>query len=134
VSQQNVKVVVASIDAYNVGEIDRMLRFYAVDREVIPDSSFLEIERLHGRQSIRERVLEIGSAWRDSARYEIAEARGIGADRVLVRGDWGGTGHGSGLDIASNFSGVFTLRDGQTQRIEYLQDHATALKAAGLEE
>jgi len=84
--------VLASIHAYNAGEIDRMLRFYAVDCEVIPDSGFVEIEPLHGRQSIRDWVIAIGSAWGDSVRYEIADARAIGADRVLVRGDWGGTG------------------------------------------
>jgi hypothetical protein len=55
-------------------------------------------------------------------------------DRVLVRGDWGGTGQGSGVAISSNFSGVFTVRDRQIKRVEFFRDHAEPLKAAGLSE
>jgi ketosteroid isomerase-like protein len=133
-SQENVEVVLASTDAYNAGDIDGMLKFYAVDIEAIPDSSaFLEVEQLHGLEAFRDWAIDIGSAW-DKVRWEIKEARAVGADRVLVRGDWGGTGQGSGLDIASSFSGVFTVREGQIKRVEYFQDHADALKAVGLAE
>jgi len=65
---------------------------------------------------------------------EIQEARAVGAARVLVRGDWGNTGHGSGLEIASNFCRIFTVRSGQIKRVEYFQACAEALKAVGLEE
>jgi ketosteroid isomerase-like protein len=129
-----VEVVLASLDAYNAGEIDRMLQFYATDLEAIPDkSAFLEVEQLHGREALGDWVAEIGKAW-DSVRWEIREARAVERDRVLVRGDWGGKGHGSGLEIASNFSAIFTVRDGQIAKVEYFQDHAEALKAVGLEE
>ncbi len=37
-SQENVDVVQAAIDAYNAGDIDTMLRSYAVDSEIIPGS------------------------------------------------------------------------------------------------
>jgi len=131
-SQKNVELFLASNDAYNAGEIDRMLQFYATDVEAIPDrSAFLEVEQLHGREAFADWVAEIGKAW-DSVRWEIREARAVGRDRVLVRGDWGGKGHGSGLEIASNFSGIFTVAAGQITKVEYFQDHARALAAAGL--
>jgi ketosteroid isomerase-like protein len=132
-SQENVETVLAAIDAYNAADIDAMMRLYAIDSEVIPDGEFLEIERLHGRQSLRDWVIEIGRAW-DSVRWQIKDVRAVGADRVLVGGDWGGTGHASGLEVASNFSGIFTVRDGQVTKVEYFQDHTEALKAVGLEE
>src|SRR2546421_12931501 len=111
-SQANVELVLASNDAYNAGDIDTMLKFYAIDIEAIPDSSaFLEVEQLHGLDAFRVWLDEIGKAW-DSVRWEVQEARAVGADRVLLRGDWGGIGHGSGLKIASSFSGVSTVRDG----------------------
>ena len=132
-SQANVEVVQAAIDAYNAGDIDTMLRLYAVDSEVIPDSEMLESERLLGRESLRHWINELGGAW-SRVRWEIEEVRAVGADRVLVRGAWGGTGQGSGLDIASNFSGIFTVRHGDITKVEYFQDHAQAVKAVGLEE
>ena len=131
-SQDNVEIVLAANDAYNAGDFDTMLKFYAVDIEAIPDSSaFLEVEQLHGVEAFRDWVSEIGKAW-DSVRWEIREARAVGTDRVLVRGDWGGKGHGSGLEIASNFSGIFTVRDRQIKRLEFFQDHAKALEAVEL--
>ena len=132
-AEANVEVVQAAIDAYNAGDIDTMLRLYAVDSEVIPDSEMLESERLLGRESLRHWISELGGAW-SRVRWEIEEVRAVGADRVLVRGAWGGTGQGSGLDIASNFSGIFTVRHGDITKVEYFQDHAQALKAVGLAE
>jgi ketosteroid isomerase-like protein len=133
-SRENVGLVLASLDAYNAGDIDGMLRFYSFDVVAIPDRSvFPEAAPLHGRDAFRDWAIEIGRAW-DSVRWEIEEARAIGTDRVLLRGDWGGIGHGSGLNIASSFSGVLTVRDGQINRVEYFQDHAEALKAVKLEE
>ena len=132
-SKENVELVLASNDAYNAGEIDRMLQFYAVDIEAIPDRSvFLEVEPLRGRAALRDWVEEIGKAW-DSVRWEIREARAVGRDRVLVRGDWGGRGHGSGMEIASNFSGIFTVGDRQIKRVVYFADHAQALAYLGRE-
>jgi ketosteroid isomerase-like protein len=132
VSETNVEVVQAAIDAYNAGDIDTMLRLYAVDSQVIPDGGMPESERLHGRESIRDWINELGGAW-SRVRWETEEVRAVGAERVLVRGAWGGTGQGSGLDIASNFSGIFTVRYGDITKVEYFQDHAQALKAAGVE-
>jgi ketosteroid isomerase-like protein len=133
-SQENVEVFLMANDAYNAGDIDTMLNFYAADIEAIPDSSvFPEAEQLHGLGAFRAWLHEIAKAW-DSVRWEIKEARAAGPDRVLVRGDWGGTGHGSGVSIASNFSGVFTVRDGRITRVEFFRDHDEALAAAGLEE
>ena len=131
-SQENVNLVLASNDAYNAGDIEALLRFCAADIEVIPDrSAFLEVAQLHGLEAFRDWLDEIGKAW-DSVRWEIREARAVGTDRVLLRGDWGGEGHGSGLEIASNFSGIYTVRDRQIKRLEFFQDHAKALEAAGL--
>ena len=131
-SQENMELVLASNDAYNAGDIDGMLKFYSVDIEAVPDSSvFPEAEQLHGLEAFRDWAIDIGSAW-DKVRWDIKEALAVGADRVLIRGDWGGTGQGSGLDITSSFSAVFTVRERQIKKVAYFQDHAAALKAVGL--
>src|SRR4051794_1709841 len=133
-SQENVEIVRAALDAYNAGDIDTMLRFYAVDIEVIPDSSaFVEAEPLQGLEAFRDWLDEIAKAW-ISVRWEIQEARAVGTDRVLLRGDWGGTGPGSGIEILSSFTGIYTVRDGQIDRLEFFADRDKALKVVGLEE
>jgi hypothetical protein len=56
----------------------------------------------------------------------------VGGDRVLVRGEWGGEGASSGIEMYSSLTGIFTMCDGKISRVEYLFDHALALKAVGL--
>jgi len=52
--------------------------------------------------------------------------------RVLVRADWGATGSASGVEIHTDLTGVYTIRDGQTSRVEWFFDHDEALKAVEL--
>jgi hypothetical protein len=62
-SQENINLVLASNDAYNAGDIDTMLRFYAIDIEAIPDTSvFLEVAEIHGLDAFRAWLDDIGKA------------------------------------------------------------------------
>ena len=53
-------------------------------------------------------------------------------NRVVVRVECGGTGQASGIDMRSNLTGIYDVRDGQTVKVEFFFDHAQALEAAGL--
>jgi ketosteroid isomerase-like protein len=132
VAADNVALVVAANEAYNAGDTDAAVRFYAPDVEVIPDASvFPEAGVLHGRAEFKTRIEEINSA-RRTARWETTEARAVDAERVLHRGEWGGAGAASGIETYSNITGLFTIRDGEISRVEYHFDHDTVLRAAGL--
>jgi ketosteroid isomerase-like protein len=134
VSQENVEVVLASFEAYNAGDLDALLGFYAPDAEVLPDPAvFPEAAALDGLIEFRAWLVAIGTAW-VSPRDVTTEVLDLGGDRVLRRGDWGGVGTTSGIEMYSSITGVFTVRDGQISRAEYFFDHAQALKAVGLEE
>lgn len=133
-SQESVELVAASLDAYNAGEMDSAMRFYTPDVEVLPDASvFPEAGPLHGREEFRDWLKESGTAW-VSPRWVTAEIFATDDGHVVCRGDWGGKGVASGIDMASGITGVHTIRDGRISRIEYFFDHDQALKAVGLAE
>jgi ketosteroid isomerase-like protein len=131
-SHANVELVVASNDAYNAGDIDAAMSFYAPNVEALPDASvFPEAGPLHGREDFRRWTEEIGTAW-VNVQFVAREVLAVGDDHVLLRGDWGGEGAASGIETTSSITAVFTVRDGLISRVEYFFDHDKALKAVGL--
>ena len=133
-SDTNVDLLLAGVDAYNAGDLDALLELWAPNIEVFPDASvFPEADPLRGRDAYRSWLEEINSAW-ISARNDTIEAFALGADRVLHRGQWGGEGAASGLFTTASITDIWTIRDGQIARVEYFFDHDQALKAVGLEE
>jgi ketosteroid isomerase-like protein len=133
VSRENVNLVLAVLDAYNAGDLDAVVDFWAPDIEAFPDDSFPESSPLHGRNQYRRWLEEINDAW-TGARQQTVEAYAVGPHRVLHRGEWGGEGATSGIEALSSVTSIFTIRDGQIARVEYYFDHDQALKAAGLAE
>ena len=77
--------------------------------------------------------MEETKAWVNPC-YLTTEVLDLGGDRVLRRGDWGGVGATSGIEMYSSITGVFTVREGQIHRAEYFFDHDKALEAVGLAE
>jgi ketosteroid isomerase-like protein len=127
-----VSLVQAANDAYNAGQLDAAVEFYAADVEVLPDASvFPEAGVLLGREDFRRWTDEINSAWR-TVGWRTTEVFAVDVDRVLHRGDWGGEGAASGIETYSGVTGVFTVRAGQISRAEYHLEHDKALKAVGL--
>ena len=131
-SQENVEMVRSSSEAYVAGDIDGYLEFVAEDVEVRPDASVPDAKP-RGREELRSFLEELDQGWEGRSRAEIREVFPVG-DRVVVRGDWGGKGRASGIELSSSLTSVFSIRDGQIIRVEYFFDHAKALDAAGLSE
>src|SRR5438128_12009127 len=85
----NVDLVVAMVKAYNAGEIDAMLEFYAPDQETLPDASvFPESPPPHGREEFRGWLEGINSAWIDP-RWGTTGVRAVEGGVVRHRGEWG---------------------------------------------
>jgi ketosteroid isomerase-like protein len=127
-------MVLRMLHAYNAGDMDAFMEFFAADIETIPDASggWPESRPFRGRDEWRTFIEDASSAWID-ARWDTTEAFALGADRVVHRGPWGGEGAASGIDTVSSLTGIFTIRDGLIARAEYYFDHHRALKAVGLE-
>src|SRR3954447_127763 len=133
-SQENVEIVRRTIEAYTVGDREAYYDFMEEDIEIRPDvSRWPEAKPFCGREEFRRFNADIDQDWEGGARAEIREVFPVN-DRVVVRADWGGTGRASGIDLLSNLTSIFTVRDRQIIRIEYFFDHAKALEAAGLRE
>ena len=134
-SQENVELVRAFVDAYNRGEFDAALELCTLELEGYPDASvFLESGPRVGRAAVKAFFEELGSAWVEPPQYVIAEVVEVGDDRVLLRGDWRGRGAASAIESSSEWSIVWTIRDRQITRIAWFSDHNEALEAAGLRE
>ena len=133
-SQENVELVRSAIETRNAGG-DAYLDFIAEDVEVRPDASrFTEGDPLLGREEFRRFVADLDQSWEGRAREEIKEIFPVGGDRVLARTAWGGRGRASGIDLRSDLTSIFTVKDGRIVKIEYFFDHPKALEAAGLSE
>jgi ketosteroid isomerase-like protein len=122
---------VATVGAYNAGDLDAWAASLAPDIEVLPDTSFPESGPLLGRDKYRAWTEGLASGLL-SPRWNTTEVLDLGADRVLHRGDWGGKGEASGIETYSSITGLFTVREGQISRVEFYFDHDRALQAAGL--
>jgi ketosteroid isomerase-like protein len=132
-SDENVELVMAAFDAYNSGDIDAAMSFFAPDVEAFPDASvFPEARPLHGREDLKRFFEEAGTAWVND-RNIVREAIAVEDGRVLLRYDWGGEGVGSGIEIFSSLSSIWTTRDGLISHVEWFFDHDKALEAVGLE-
>ncbi len=133
-SEENVRLVRASIEAYGAGDHDGYLSFFAEDVEVCPDPArFPEARPFRGREEFRRFIAEIEQGWEGGATAEVREIFPVG-NRVVARGDWGGTGRTSGIDLRSSLTSICTFREGRIVKIEYFFDHAQALEAVGLSE
>jgi ketosteroid isomerase-like protein len=134
-SQMNIDVVLASIDAFNAGDLDAQMATYAPDAVVTVDPA-LDVggieERIVGLEVLRHTVrANLQDFW--GGRYKATDVRAVGEHQVLCRGEWGGVGAASGIELYVSLSVLFTLRNGLIAGAEFYRDHSEALKAAGLE-
>ena len=130
-SQQNVEIVKAAIDAYNRRDWDAWLQHMApgfeldMSRAVGPVSGVLSLDQLR-------RALEDFAGYWESLRIEPHEFIEAG-DLVVVPN----TGHLSGRDgieVSVTVAWVWTMRDGAIERMVMYQSRQDALEDLGLSE
>jgi ketosteroid isomerase-like protein len=127
-SQEDVKVVQASFDAWNAGDTDAYRAL--LDPEVVAEGfpNWPEPGPYVGREATLREFARVREAL-DTA--DLADPIGdiieVG-DRVVARFAWRGRGRGPAIDVG--MSCVYTLRDGKILHFEFFWDHTEALKAA----
>ena len=134
-SRENVDLVLAFTAAYNARDVEgAVARCVAADVAVFPDAAvWPEANPRVGRDKFRGLLEESWSAWATCA-HTPEEVRDIGDGRVLIRGAWGGTGTASGVETYRELSAIFTVREGQICKVEYIFDRDKADEAVGLRE
>ena len=130
-SQENVEVVRAALEAWNTGDMDALRDIY--DPEIImrPPHDWPESGPFIGRDAVM-RQWEQQRELFDADTMELVGELIHAADQVAIRFVWHGAGRG--LDTGLEVTNVMTVRDGKLLRQTFYRDHAEALEALGLSE
>lgn len=132
-SQENVEVVQSAFDAWERGDTDSILR---VCDEGIVITQPAELPGVAPRQYGHAGVLEAFALWPeqwDDFRIEILRTFEAG-DQVVVTTDQSGRSKDSGIEVATQFTFVFRLRDRKVIEWLIFMREPEALEAAGLGE
>ena len=136
-SESNVEIVQAQIEAFNRGDFSAAID--ALDEDVewqVPDVAALDAPvsgLLRGKREMIENFRQWFEAW-DSYRFEVTEIRAGRGGGVFVAGVQTGRGRGSGLDVTLPTFHVVTVREGKVARMRSFAKREDALEAAGLAE
>jgi ketosteroid isomerase-like protein len=133
-SRENVEIVRRFNAAFNRGEVDAALKFFA------PDAELVDLANAPDQGSVVKGIDAIGQAWTlwtaafDELRADIEDQVDAG-DVVISAVHWHGTGKASGMSIDVRQFDVAEFRRGQIVRATLgYRTKADALKAAGLSE
>jgi ketosteroid isomerase-like protein len=132
-SQENVEVVRRSIELWNDGQVEASIDLSADDAELQTDPRFIEGGAFRGRDELLRWSQGLRDGWVGGGSVITTEFIEVG-DRVVVTGEWRGTGETSGIEASLPVTVVFTVHGGKIQRTQYFLDHEEALKAVGLQE
>ena len=130
-SEENLKVVRAALEAWNAGDMDALRELY--DPEIIlrMPEGWPESGPSVGREAVMRQLGQLRGTW-DADTLERTSDFIDAADRVIVRYIWRTAGHGPEANI--ELTHVLTLREGRIVFVEFFWDHAKALEAVGLRE
>ena len=130
-SQENVEIVKANIDAYNREDWDAFFKDAAPGFELDFSRAFGPWRGVFGPDQARRVVLEMREAW-ESARVEPHEFIEAG-DLVVVPLTGHVKGRG-GIEVVSSAAFVWTIRNGAIERVTMYQEKEEALEAVELSE
>ena len=130
-SQENVEIVKAIIDAYNREDWDTFFKDMAPDFELDFSRAVGPWRGVYGLDQIRRVLGEFRETW-ESTRMEPHEFIEAG-DLVVVPLTGHVKGRG-GIEVVSRAASVWTIRNGAIERISMYQEKEEALEAVGLSE
>jgi len=113
---------------WNAGDFEGVLELYTDDVVMTPSPHWLETMPLKGKDAFRKNTEEWLGAW-ESIEIETEHVETFG-DRVVARGCWITTGRASGLDGRMPVHMMFTVRGGRIARLEWFENHDSAVAAA----
>jgi uncharacterized protein len=129
-SQENVEIVRACLEAWQRGDEAMAMNALAPDIEINLVGAAVGGEVFHGHEGVREAVEGFDSAW-ERSEFEFGDLLDAG-DHVVVPFTHRLRGRASGIDVVARYSAVFTVRDGKIVRFRDFASRGAALEAAGL--
>lgn len=131
-SQQSVELVRGAIEAFNSGELQRVLATLRPDFEgrVAPELS-AEPDTYRGHEGI-ERYFESFREAFERITFAAEELVDAG-DAVVVAMRMTAVGKLTGIEVEQRNAGVWTVLDGKVARVDTYASFSDALRAAGLD-
>jgi ketosteroid isomerase-like protein len=130
-SQENVEIVKAAINALNRKDLDAFFKDAAPGFELDMSRSLGPWRGVFGLDQARRSVEEFRETW-ESARVEPHEFIEAG-DLVIVPVTGHLKGRG-GIEVVASTTFAWTIRDGAIERVSMYQERQEALEAVGLSE
>jgi ketosteroid isomerase-like protein len=130
-SQENVELVRAAIEAYNRGDLESVLTAAPPDFEIDLSRAAGPLHGVYRLDQVRQFRDEFAESWQ-SIRIEPHEFIDAGADVVVP---W--TMHligRDGIEVQARVTWTWTIRDGNIERLCMYQERQEALEAVGLSE
>ena len=130
-SQENVEIVLAYMEAWNAGDMEAIRNL--LDKETILRTveGWPEPGPHIGRDAVMRLLFQVREAWDFDAIEQLGDPLHA-ADRVVGRSIWRGAGRGPESEM--EWTVIFTVRTGKIREQEFFWDHAEALEAVGLSE
>jgi ketosteroid isomerase-like protein len=130
-SQENVEIVRAGMEAWNARDMDALREAYAEDVVTWPPTGWAETGPFIGRDTVIGQWERMRELWNDDEVEMLADYIDA-ADRVAVRMIW--RARSQSPDAESEATGIFTIRNGKIRVAEFFWDHTEALETVGLSE
>jgi ketosteroid isomerase-like protein len=130
-SQENVEIVRAAIDAYNRGDLEASLKDADPGFELDLTRAAGPLHGVYGRDQMLRLWAEFAETW-ESVRIEPHAFIEAGED-VVVPWTMHLTGR-EGIEVQARVAWTCTVRDGTVERLCMYQEQQDALEAVGLSE
>jgi ketosteroid isomerase-like protein len=130
-SQENVEIVRAAIEAFNRGDLDAAVRDAAPDLVYDLSRAAGPIRGVYALDQVRGVMEDLTEVW-ESHRIEPHEYIEMD-EQVVVPWTYHGVGRDE-IEVQARTPWLFTIRDGAIERVCMYQERHQALEAAGLRE
>jgi ketosteroid isomerase-like protein len=130
VSEGNVEIARAALEAFNDGDVDRLVRLAAADIEIESSQDLANAGTFVGRDGYLAWVGQWMEAWGEFT-VEPLDMEPVGERHVIARVLQRGKGRGSGIETSLETTYLYELRDGKIARFSIYLERADALAAAG---
>lgn len=132
-SQENVEIVLAALDAWNRRDFDAAISVAHEDAEIHFVGGFADLigEEYDGREGILRFLRDILGTIGGQVVVETTTDAG---EQVVVVTTVEGSGAESGVPVTLRFGQVWSFRDGKAIRVDFYYEPSEALEAAGVRE
>jgi ketosteroid isomerase-like protein len=129
VSDPEIQVVRDQFDATNARDWERAMSYYADDVVLVVPGEGIQSGRFSGKRAVGAWFGDWLGTWDRDYRFDIDEARKIGGLN-FIHAKHGGRGRASGVEVHSESSYLYRVRDDKIVYVEFHWDRAAALAAA----